>query len=172
MFAFTRWMVAARSDSVPVLRNWRPMDHLTRPLVPAKDRDRRSRWLGAAGPALLLAIVAGVAACGGSGGDSDVVLSGAGARGQDISKSNGCAQCHGSSGQGGVGPAWVDLYGSDVELEDGTIVVADDDYLARAISDPSAEIVADASVIMPSNGLSDDEISDVIAYIRDLSTTP
>ena len=163
-------MVAERSDSVSVLRNWRPMDHLTRPLVSAKDGGRR--WARAAGPALLLAIVAGVAACGGSGGDSDVELSEAGARGEDISKSNGCAQCHGSSGQGGVGPAWVDLYGSDVELEDGTIVVADDEYLARAISDPSADIVAGASVIMPSNGLSDDEIADVIAYIRDLSTTP
>ena len=101
-----------------------------------------------------------------------VVLSEDGARGQDIAKSNGCAQCHGSSGQGGVGPSWVGLYGSDVELEDGTIVVADDEYLARAISDPSADIVAGASVIMPSNGLSDDEIADVIAYIRDLSTTP
>lgn len=131
-----------------------------------------SRWSRAAGPFLLLAVVAGFAACGSSGDGSDVVLSEAGARGQDISKSNGCAQCHGSSGQGGVGPSWVDLYGSDVELEDGTVVVADDEYLTRAISDPSADIVAGASVIMPSNDLSDDEIADVIAYIRDLSTGP
>ena len=50
-------------------------------------------------------------------------------------------------------------------------MIADDDYLARAISDPGAEKVEGASVAMPSNGLSDEEVADVIAYIRDLDVT-
>ena len=93
-------------------------------------------------------------------------------RGQDVAQSNGCAACHGNSGQGGVGPAWVGLYGSDVELEDGTTVVADDDYLTRAITDPGAEIRADSNVPMPKNRLNDDQVADVVAYIRDLSGDP
>ena len=125
---------------------------------------------------LIGAIAIVVASCGGSGGGSDAAsdapLSDAGASGHAIAKSNGCAGCHGSDGQGGVGPAWVGLYGSDVELADDTTVVADDEYLARAIKDPGADIVKGASVKMPSNGLSDEQIADVIAYIRDLSTTP
>ena len=126
--------------------------------------------------ALIVAMAIVAAACGGSGGGSDAAgetpLSDAGARGHAIAKSNGCAGCHGTDGQGGVGPAWVGLYGSDVELADDTTVVADDEYLARAISDPGADIVKGASVKMPSNGLSDEQIADVIVYIRDLSTTP
>jgi cytochrome c oxidase subunit 2 len=124
----------------------------------------------ATGFLLALSVVA-FAACGGSDGGSGggAELSEAGARGQTISRSNGCSGCHGTSGQGGVGPAWVGLYGSQVELDDGTTVVADEEYLARSISDPGAEKVKDASVVMPSNGLSDEEIADVIAYIRDLS---
>jgi cytochrome c oxidase subunit 2 len=125
---------------------------------------------------LIVAITIVAAACGGSGGGSDAAsdtpLSDAGARGHTIAKSNGCAGCHGTDGQGGVGPPWVGLYGSDVELADDTTVVADDEYLARAISDPGADIVKGASVKMPSNDLSDEQIADVIAYIRDLSTTP
>ena len=114
--------------------------------------------------------VLALGACGGSGSDGGGGgLSAAGERGQDISRRNGCASCHGTDGQGGIGPAWVDLYGAEVELDDGTTVIADEDYLARAISDPGAEKVKDATVAMPSNGLSDEEIADVIAYIRDLS---
>jgi cytochrome c oxidase subunit 2 len=120
---------------------------------------------------LIVALVIGVTACGDSSDGPDVALSEAGASGQNIATSNGCATCHGSDGQGGVGPTWVGLYGSEKELEDGTTVTADDAYLTRAIADPGAEIVKGATVVMPGNGLSDAEIADVIAYIRDLSTT-
>lgn len=120
--------------------------------------------------ALIGTFVIVASACGSSGDGSDVALSDAGARGRDISNSNGCAACHGSDGQGGAGPAWVGLYGSDRQLEDGTTVTADEAYLTRAISDPGADIVDGATVVMPGNRLSDAEIADVIAYIRDLST--
>ncbi len=128
---------------------------------------------------LLVAAAFGIVSCGGAsdaGADADgsgsVELSAAGQRGQELVRSSGCAGCHGSSGQGGVGPAWVGLYGSDVELQDGTTVVADDEYLRRAITDPGAEIVADSHVPMPKNRLDDAQVADVIAYIRDLSGVP
>ncbi len=132
------------------------------------------RW---AAPLVVVAAVAALAGCG-AGSDSSssdggsVQLSEAGQRGQEVARSNGCAGCHGTAGQGGVGPAWVDLYGSNVELKDGTRVVADDDYLARAITEPGADVVAGSSVQMPKNKLNDDQVADVIAYIRDLSGVP
>jgi mono/diheme cytochrome c family protein len=118
--------------------------------------------LGVLGSVALLAF----AAC---GSDSGPELSEAGARGRKVSNSNGCASCHGTDGQGGVGPEWVGLAGSDVTLEGGSVVVADDDYLRQAIVDPSAQIVAGYTLKMPENDLSDDEVTDVIAYIHDLS---
>lgn len=123
-------------------------------------------------PLFVLGGVVAFAACGGDSDDSgnaDIVLTEAGQRGQEISRSNGCASCHGTDGQGGVGPTWVGLYGSRVDLADGTSVVADDVYLARAITDPKADVVAGSKIQMPNNSLDDAEIADVIAYIRDLS---
>jgi len=124
----------------------------------------RRSVVAAAVSAVLIALAS---ACGDDG--ADVSLSEAGERGRDISSSNGCAACHGSNGQGGVGPTWVGLAGAEVELVDGTVVVADDAYLVRAIAEPSADLHAGFTLQMPSNGLTDSEIADVIAYIEDLS---
>jgi mono/diheme cytochrome c family protein len=128
---------------------------------------RSRHWLGTA---LVGACVVSFTACGGAGGGDDSALSEAGRRGRDISNSNGCAGCHG--GDGGVGPSWDGLYGSEVKLADGTTVTADEAYLTRAIVEPNAEIVEGYVLKMPSNDLSDDEVADVIAYIRELGADP
>lgn len=121
---------------------------------------------------MLLAV--GAVACGG-GGDSG--LSEQAQNGKNIANSAGCASCHGSNGQGGVGPTWIDLAGSEVVLkvpEDeggGTrTVTADEEYLRRAILDPSAQEVDGYTVKMPANGLSEAEVDDVIAYIKELTS--
>jgi cytochrome c oxidase subunit 2 len=116
--------------------------------------------------AVPLLAAAAVAACGGDD-DADVPsgLSAEARRGADISDDSGCAGCHRA---GVVGPSWEGLYGSTVELDDGTTVVADDEYLTRAISDPGADVVAGFNVSMPDNDLDDDEIAAVVAYIRAL----
>jgi cytochrome c oxidase subunit 2 len=88
--------------------------------------------------------------------------------GEQLSRSNGCAGCHGPDFGGGAGPSWIGLAGSDVELADGTVVVADTAYLTRAIADPSAELVADYNLKMPANRLSDAEIADIVAFIETL----
>lgn len=124
------------------------------------------RPLAATAVAALLAVSA---SCGGDGGAD---LSEEARNGRDLARSNGCAACHGNDGQGGVGPSWVGLLGSERELEDGTTVIADRDYLYRSIAEPDAEVVAGYSVRMPSNGLDDAQISDVIAYIEELSQEP
>ncbi len=81
----------------------------------------------------------------------------------------GCGACHGSDGGGGVGPAFVGLYGSEVTLADGDAVLADRDYLVESIVDPQAKIVEGYSLPMPRTELTDDEIDAVINYIEELS---
>lgn len=89
-------------------------------------------------------------------------------RGLRVANSRGCSGCHGPSFEGGAGPGWVGLAGSEVELIDGTVVIADDDYLIRAIADPDAELRAGFSLRMPSNSLTDAEITDVVEFIKTL----
>ena len=85
-----------------------------------------------------------------------------------MARTNGCSACHGSNGEGGVGPALAGLYGSQVTLADGSTVVADDAYLTEAIREPDAARPAAYDVAMPSNDLSDEQVAAVVAYIREL----
>jgi cytochrome c oxidase subunit 2 len=115
--------------------------------------------------ALLLAIPTSIlAGC----GDDGPRLTEAGARGRAVAADNGCQACHGRNGEGGVGPSWIGLAGADVELDGGTTVTADDDYLRRSIVEPRADTVAGYNVLMPTNSLSPAEVDLVIAYIKDL----
>ena len=113
-------------------------------------------------------LIAGVASCAGDGGAGPEGLSPAGQAGWKLARDKGCAACHGTNGEGNVGPAFVGLYGSEVELQDGTTVVADDDYLIRSIKDPNADKVDGYNLPMPSNNLSEAEIASILDYLRDL----
>jgi cytochrome c oxidase subunit 2 len=125
-----------------------------------------TRWL--LGAAATIGLAVGAVACGGDEA-AGPPLSEAGERGKQVSLSSGCAGCHGTNGQGGVGPTWQGLTGSDVELADGTTIVADQEYLIRAIKDPSADLLADYSIQMPRNNLDDSQVDDIVAYINDLA---
>ena len=105
-----------------------------------------------------------VGACGGDDDSSGVTLSPDGEAGRSVFQSKGCGSCHGT----GVGPDLENLYGTDVELDDGTVVVADDAYLRRAITDPGAQKVDGYDVRMPTADVSDEELAQLIAYIRDI----
>ena len=96
-----------------------------------------------------------------SGGDA--------ANGEQLSRSKGCAGCHGQDFGGGAGPGWIGLAGSDVVLVGGETVLADTAYLTRAIADPAADLVEDYNLKMPANSLSDAEIADIVAFIETLT---
>jgi cytochrome c oxidase subunit II len=104
-----------------------------------------------------------------AGTESSTVGGGDPAIGEQLSRSRGCAGCHGQDFGGGAGPEWIGLAGSEVTLADGSTVVADTAYLVRAIADPSAELVADYNLRMPANNLSDSEIADIVAFIETLA---
>jgi cytochrome c oxidase subunit II len=125
-------------------------------------RSRSSLGAVAGAAAVALTVVSGC-------GDDDDVPAGLSAearRGVELADDNGCSACHRS---GAVGPRWESLYGSMVELDDGSTVVADEEYLTRAITDPGADIVAGFDVEMPDNDLSDEEVASIVAYIREVS---
>lgn len=83
-----------------------------------------------------------------------------------------CLSCHSVDGSAMVGPTWQGLYGHEVELEDGTTVIADDAYLIESIKDPGAKIVKGFPAgAMPPYGaiLTDENIADIVAFIRSLA---
>lgn len=124
---------------------------------------RSSRRLLAA--VLVVAPVGLFAACSGGEESSGPPLTGPAAEGQQLFKSNGCAACHSVDGSKGVGPTMQGLAGSQVALEDGTTVTADDAYLRESILEPSAKRVAGYSAAMPARDLSPAEVDALVAYI-------
>ena len=115
---------------------------------------------------LVATAVLSLAACGGDSAGPD--LSPAAAEGRAIAQEAGCVSCHGADGGGQVGPAWKGLAGSQVTLSDGTTVVADTEYLTRAILDPGADLADGYTVLMPANELSAADVASVVAYIEEL----
>ena len=90
-------------------------------------------------------------------------------QGKLLTVRNGCIGCHSVDGARMTGPTWFGLYGADVKLADGTTVVADDAYLAESILNPKAkEVDGYSPTVMPPFALSDEEISNIIAYFKTL----
>jgi mono/diheme cytochrome c family protein len=90
-------------------------------------------------------------------------------RGQQLFTQNGCQACHSVDGSPMIGPSMAGLYGSEVELDDGSTVTADEEYLYESIVDPGASVTAGYANVMPAFGhLSDDDINSLIEYIKSL----
>lgn len=92
-------------------------------------------------------------------------------RGATLVQDNGCTSCHSVDGTTLVGPTWQGLYGSERELEDGTTVTADEEYLRNSILDPQSQVVAGFPNVMPAayNFLPDEDITAIVEYIKTLS---
>lgn len=119
---------------------------------------------------LALAVAAlGISACGSNSAADEITLSARGEEGRSLMRTSGCAACHGSNGDGGIGPSFIGLFGSTVALDDGTSVTADRDYLYESITDPGAKIVEGYRVQMPENDLDDADVEAIIDYIAELA---
>ena len=86
--------------------------------------------------------------------------------GARLFQSYGCAVCHGQRA-----PTLAGLYMSQVRLNDGGTVIADDNYLRESIVQPNAKIVAGYGPIMPTfqGQLTEEQIFDLIEYIKSLA---
>ena len=90
-------------------------------------------------------------------------------RGQAMVAANGCAACHSINGSPGIGPTWFGLLGRQEELTDGSVVVADEAYIAESIKAPQAKIVHGFETqLMPTYSFTDEQIADIVAYIKTL----
>lgn len=91
-------------------------------------------------------------------------------KGKALFASKGCTACHTVDGSRLVGPSLKGVFGSKVELNDGTTVDADENYIRKSIMDPSSQIVKGFTPAMPQFGglLKDEEVNDLIAYIKSL----
>jgi cytochrome c oxidase subunit 2 len=99
-------------------------------------------------------------------GDTDVSPE----AGQNLAVIKGCSACHAADDSSNkLGPTWAGLYGSQVELSDGSSLTADEAYLIEAIKEPNAKIVKGYSKgSMPGIKLTEDELNALVAYIKSL----
>lgn len=95
-------------------------------------------------------------------------MSPAGEEGREIAQRNGCMSCHSVDGRDGIGPTWIGLAGSEVTLDDGTVVTADEEYLRTSIVDPNAQIVEGYRGIMPERRLDPAEVDAMVTYLQEL----
>ncbi len=91
--------------------------------------------------------------------------------GNKLLQDKGCIACHTIDGMEKVGPTFKGLYGRKVfvitagkERE----IIADDEYIKRSIKDPKADVVKGFQPIMPVLQLSDEEINEIIEYLKTL----
>jgi cytochrome c oxidase subunit 2 len=90
-------------------------------------------------------------------------------QGKLLTVKNGCIGCHSIDGAKMTGPTWFNLYGSEVPLEGGSTVTADDAFIKESILEPKAkEVKGFAPTVMPAYPLTDEEIANIIAYLKTL----
>jgi cytochrome c oxidase subunit 2 len=91
--------------------------------------------------------------------------------GAQLFQQMGCRACHTA---GGTAPALERLFGSQVQLQSGDTVLADESYIRESILDPRARMVAGYAPIMPpfQGQLSEEELTQLVAYIKSLGQQP
>jgi cytochrome c oxidase subunit 2 len=91
------------------------------------------------------------------------------AAGQKLFASLACNTCH-KEEDGGRGPKLVGVYGTQVKLDNGSTVVADDSYIRESILNPKAKIISGYTGIMPTfqGQVSEEQILQLIAYIKSI----
>jgi len=92
------------------------------------------------------------------------------AAGEKVFTELGCATCHRADTQG-RGPNLAGIYGQPRQLDNGSTVIADDNYLRESILNPGAKVVSGFRPIMPTfNGIvNEDQLLSLIGYIKSLS---
>ena len=103
-----------------------------------------------------------------SGGTTEGSLA---ATGEKLFGDLACNTCH-RPDPSGHGPMLQNVYAHPVQLEDGSVVTADENYLRESILTPAAKVTAGYQPVMPAfQGLvSEEQLLALIEYIKSLST--
>src|SRR6202140_5442324 len=91
--------------------------------------------------------------------------------GERLFASMGCNACH-SGSAAARGPSLAGVYGSKLQLTNGSQVLVNDAYLRDAILNPSQHITAGYAPIMPTyqGQISEDGMIDLVEYIKNLDS--
>jgi len=91
--------------------------------------------------------------------------------GERLFASMGCNQCHNGSAAA-RGPSLAGVYGSKLQLSNGSEVLVNDAYLRDAILNPSQHVTAGYSPIMPTyqGQISEDGLIDLVEFIKQQGT--
>ena len=91
--------------------------------------------------------------------------------GERLFASMGCNACH-SGNAAARGPSLAGVYGSKLQLTNGSQVLVNEAYLRDAILNPSQHITAGYAPIMPTyqGQLSEDGLIDLVEYLKMLNT--
>ncbi len=91
--------------------------------------------------------------------------------GERLFASMGCNACH-SGNAAARGPNLAGVYGSKLQLADGSQALVNDAYLRDAILNPSQHITAGFAPIMPTyqGQISEDGLIDLVEYIKNMQT--
>lgn len=97
----------------------------------------------------------------------------AGNKGETLADELGCLGCHSTDGSEDVGPTFLGLYGAERKgvTADGKpyVLKADDGYLRRAITDPSANVPDGFDDGMPAfDDLDEASVNQLVGYIKSL----
>ncbi len=94
--------------------------------------------------------------------------------GRAVASRNGCFNCHTLDGQPHIGPTWARLYDSQVTMNDGRVLVADEAYLTRSMMDPQVDLVAGYKGVMPTYRgiLQEPEVAALVEFIKSLRSQP
>ncbi|HYA95336.1 MAG TPA: cytochrome c oxidase subunit II [Terriglobales bacterium] len=105
-----------------------------------------------------------------SGGEGSLASSG-----EKLFRHLGCISCH-RADKGARGPDLAGLYGREVHFQDGTTVVADENYIRDRILGPRAanRQVAGWQPIMPvfRGQVNEEQMLELIAYVKSLQQNP
>ena len=90
--------------------------------------------------------------------------------GERLFASMGCNACH-SGNAAARGPNLAGVYGSKLQLTNGSQVLVNDAYLRDAILNPSQHVTAGYAPIMPTyqGQISEDGLIDLVEYIKSLA---
>jgi cytochrome c oxidase subunit 2 len=94
--------------------------------------------------------------------------------GEALFQQMGCATCH-MSGDLSRGPNLGGVFGHEIKVKVGNevqTIVANEEYVRESIMNPTAKVVEGYQALMPTfaNQLKDEEVLNLVAYIKSLST--
>lgn len=93
-------------------------------------------------------------------------------RGRQVALDQGCFACHSDDGSQVVGPTWKDMWGAEVEFEDGTSMIRDEAYVKESIFEPNAKIVkgfSAGSMTPIAEDVSVEDLQMLIEYLKHLT---